>query len=686
MFIPLKEKYISLLLIDKKRANFQLKDKYNYVIILFYIIGAISYLFSLNEIEGVRMTCFKRQKVACIYILVTLTFISSFFISISIYLILFKNYKKIHLIIIFVICLLFYNIDHNDSIIKHGFYNFIGFLFSSLILFIIFCFFNFIHYLFKKRYFFIIIPAFLSIISFFYILIRYKSSHFSCDYWNKGLNNTYIDNMSKDYPCDIDIPQPHSCYLSEIGPYFDFSKIYNRTNCLNPDLIRNEKRKYLKDLKNLKYIKLSKKNHFGYPLTNNNKFPYQLYGCILRPGIRNFEKDINEKVILMDLYYKNKKKYYPNEELPEIEIILNKQGGKIKFHIKRNKTLIKERRKIYEKIKNKLLYQNILVMFFDTLSRVHFHRKFSKSIKFLEQFSKYEPNPLKKKMTVFEYFKYHSLNSMTDPNIKAAYYGTKVKGKGIHFANHFKKNGYIIGRVNSICEKETVFNIKNPSSFEPALWDHEGISLGCIKTFYRSFLVRRLYNLVKKCLFGRDINEHALQYLENFWNVYKKENKLFLFQTLEGHEPTGEVIGYMDTTLFEFFNNFYNKGYFNNTAILLFSDHGQHLNGPLYLFNSQDYYIEKALPSFFLILPNDAKLYKDNLYEKIKSNQQIFITPFDIYNTLIHLAFGENKEEYKKYQVYYGGSLLSELNYKKRFCNSLIYDFQIRNCYCKEKN
>ena len=387
----------------------------------------------------------------------------------------------------------------------------------------------------------------------------------------------------------------------------------------------------------------------------------------------------------MDLYKKNRKKFYPNELPPEIEVVLTKNGGKILFHIRKNMTIVKEREKIINENKDKLIYKNILVIFLDTLSRVHFYRKFPKTISFLEQFSKFEPDPLKKKMTIFQYFKYHSLNSFTDPNLKAAYYGTNVDGKGIHFANFFQNNGYIIGRVNTICEKESVFNKKNPSAYKPAIWDHEGISLACIKSFYYRFLITKLSCLIKKCLFGKDINQHALKYLENFWRVYLNQYKLFLYQTLDGHEPTGELIGYFDKTLYSFFNKFYNKGYFKDTTILLFSDHGQHLNGPLYLFDSQDFFIERTLPILFLIIPNEEKLYKDNLFQKIKSNQQTFITPFDIYDTLIHLAFGKNQKKYQKYSSSYGGSLLTELNYKKRFCNSTIYKSQIKYCYCTKK-
>ena len=70
----------------------------------------------------------------------------------------------------------------------------------------------------------------------------------------------------------------------------------------------------------------------------------------------------------------------------------------------------------------------------------------------------------------------------------------------------------------------------------------------------------------------------------------------------------------------------------------------------------------------------------------MKSNQQTFITPFDIYNTLINLASGENKEEYKINKVPYGESLFSQLNYKKRYCESSIYEkIQIPKSVCRWK-
>ncbi len=64
-------------------------------------------------------------------------------------------------------------------------------------------------------------------------------------------------------------------------------------------------------------------------------------------------------------------------------------------------------------------------------------------------------------MTIFKYFKYHSIRTYTDPNIKATYYGVKINGKGTHFANYFKRKGYIFRRINDFCQKEVITNQNN---------------------------------------------------------------------------------------------------------------------------------------------------------------------------------------------------------------------------------
>jgi energy-coupling factor transporter transmembrane protein EcfT len=215
----------------------------------------------------------------------------------------FNNYTKIHLFIIFFIYFIFYLIDHNNKVIKHGLFNFIGFLLSTLLLMLIFFITKIIIVFIKKRKYYIIILILITFSYSFYKFKKHKLNHFFCDKWARGFNNTFIDNSSKDYPCYIYIPQPHSCYLSEIGPYFDFTRIY-RPTCLDHSLIEYEKKKFMIDINSLKYIKKSNKSHFGYPLTNNKEFEHDFFGTICQPGNKSFENEINKNIILMDLFKK----------------------------------------------------------------------------------------------------------------------------------------------------------------------------------------------------------------------------------------------------------------------------------------------------------------------------------------------------------------------------------------------
>lgn len=51
---------------------------------------------------------------------------------------------------------------------------------------------------------------------------------------------------------------------------------------------------------------------------------------------------------------------------PEIYVQFKRGKGKVKIKIHKNKTLLKER--IKNNYKNKLMFKNVIIMFFDTIS------------------------------------------------------------------------------------------------------------------------------------------------------------------------------------------------------------------------------------------------------------------------------------------------------------------------------
>jgi len=158
---------------------------------------------------------------------------------------------------------------------------------------------------------------------------------------------------------------------------------------------------------------------------------------------------------------------------------------------------------------------------------------------------------------------------------------------------------------------------------------------------------------------------------------------MFLLESGEGHEPTGQVVGYLDLIFYNFLSKLYSNNFLSNTTIIIFSDHGQHLNGPLYFFKLKDFLYERTLPLLLLIFPNTPELYEESLYEKIKSNQQIFVTPYDIYHTLIHMALGDKINKVNKNLLKDNGeSLLKPINYSLRYCQSRIYQYQIDSDTC----
>jgi hypothetical protein len=280
----------------------------NVKISIFYLIGSLFYYWSLVEINLDGIQCFKKKDFRCIFAIAENVLISSILINISIYLICIFKLKKFHFFNIFIIFLFFLLIDHDNGLVRHGIYNFLGFIFLFSLSFILFYYAKCLYYFSKifkfRKICFAILFSFSPLFLFLYI---YKKNHFLCNNWTKGLNDTYIDNKSKDYPCLINIPENNACYLPEIGKYFDFYSKF-RTTCLDNELLQSQKNGFLNSIKeyNIKYYNISNKKYFGYPMTNNDKFKIIEYGNKFIQGNKSLEEELYKNIILMDLYIKIK--------------------------------------------------------------------------------------------------------------------------------------------------------------------------------------------------------------------------------------------------------------------------------------------------------------------------------------------------------------------------------------------
>ena len=145
LIFPQKPK--KLFLIQLNIFNFNINVK----ISILYIIGSLFYYWSLATINlKNRIQCLKTQDFKCFYSIAENVLVSSIIIDISIYLILFFKLKKFHLFIIFLIYIFLFLIDHESELIRHGIYNFLGFIFLLLLFFIIYCYTKFLFFFYKK--------------------------------------------------------------------------------------------------------------------------------------------------------------------------------------------------------------------------------------------------------------------------------------------------------------------------------------------------------------------------------------------------------------------------------------------------------------------------------------------------------------------------------------------------------
>ena len=398
----------------------------------------------------------------------------------------------------------------------------------------------------------------------------------------------------------------------------------------------------------------------------------------------------------MDLYNKNKTKYYNNTLQPEVEIFYDKKKKirKAKINLIKNKTLSIARNEIANNPNNKndSLYDNIMVIYIDCISRQHFLRKMKKTASFIEKFMKYD-NDLG--LSSYQFMKYQSFAHWTTPNVFPMFYSSKNKeGRPVNVVKYLKENGYITGNSGNLCSKECFeFDPEEKSNYNIILdeYDHENVAMFCDPNYSSDDspypLFTGPYGILRRCLFGLDTFKYLFDFGKKFWNMYKNNKKYLRLSFQDGHEPTGQAIKYVDEHLYNFLNDLYEKNLLKDTAILIMSDHGNSYFNYVYyyIFKSDDSLVERTYGTLFIILPS----YKSNkknkyIYNNIYKNQQTLITPFDIHDTIIHLIFGNNTSYNKEVYSQRGDSLLSEFDGKSRNCTKWADKLISTACLCKQ--
>ena len=520
--------------------------------------------------------------------------------------------SKLHLIHIITIFISFYIYSHGLEFYDHGLFNLLGVLSVLIIGIIMLLPLNLLLYILKKKNKLILYIYILFLIIFLFSYNYYLNNFLGCKDWVKGLNNSYIKNDINKYDCEIILPK--YCPYKFMTYFMDLTKRM-RVKCV---ISTDTKKRILKFSKS-KYLN-AKTKIFGYPIINeyialpNKSYINQTISTIVSENLL----DLENKKILKDI---------ENKSLPEIIVnFSDNENGKMIVNLHFNKNLSlqrKEKEKEYQPYTN-----NIIILYFDSVSRANGMRNLKKTLNFFERFMPYKSE----KFHSFQFLRYHAFKHYTPANYPKLFFANHNETKKeMRITYYLKKYGFVTAFSSDMC-----LNHPYPTNLEEfskeELCDHEFLLCDPNQ--------KHVSSMTKKCLYGKTNIEYQYEYGLQFWRQYKQNRKFLMIVNNDGHEGTLEVIKYDDDIILNFLNTLFKDNLLDDTTILLLSDHGNPMPS-VYHFN--DFFqIEKHLPMLYIMTSDKNNQTYYHQYNNIHENQQKFITAYDIYNTICFLMLGNN--------------------------------------------
>jgi hypothetical protein len=617
------------------------------------VIAIISYLITLYGChEASQAECLKKfdQTLIKYFVLVLLTsaFLFTLIYNLTIY-------KKIHYVISIyttvIIAFLCFVYDTGNDLKYHGSYNRV-FLFSLMaVCFVIQHFFTFLYLAIKRIG---LIKGLIGIV--LLILIATFSLHFklvsSCNNWRKGLGDSELDNNIE----GCKIKEPYYCWMNFMDNVFDVSG-WMGENC---EQIRMDNREQL-----VRWTRIPSAKVVGYPRVEKWRFfP---------------DSTLNEfqfRVLASTIDMEDPRVPQTLKDRTEIIIDFKKKNPEMSLRVTKDESLVQKRTNVRSSFKNnKFISKNVIHLFIDSLSRDNFRRKLPKARAWLERFYKNQNSEAR----VYQFLKYHGIASWTFINMVPTTFGVdgSHQGNPVHSNRYYKEKGFITGQAHNYCGRE--FYDLEPGNVEKFVWepfDHEANLLGCDPNYsvpgHPFAIFNGPYGMKRRCLYGKDSSWYVFDYGKKFWKAYADSPKHLRLAFLDAHEGTGEVVKYMDDKLVDFFEFLESEGSLKDTVIVFQSDHGVNMPGFYTFVDAQDFWIEKTLPTLFLIVPQDvAKDYDEVLREK----ENLLLSPYDIHNTFLHLA---NSSKMSHNNV--GKSLFEKTNDREeRNCDK----FRVVDPYCQ---
>ncbi|KAK9507208.1 hypothetical protein O3M35_007116 [Rhynocoris fuscipes] len=365
-------------------------------------------------------------------------------------------------------------------------------------------------------------------------------------------------------------------------------------------------------------------------------------------------------------------------------VIIKDEFIKVKCSLPNNETyedvfvFVQERDANLQREDDKL---SVLVIGFDAVSRLNFHRQMQKTVQFL------------KEQNAVEMFGYNKVGENTYPNLVAMLSGLseqEIEKVCLHeeyktFDNcpliwkNYKSNGFMTGYGEDLGWYGLLSTTDKfrRREYQNAATDFFLNQL-TISAFHLRNDLRFNYNI---CIGKRLAYEILIDAVKQFAiNLKNLPTFGFFFTFSLSHDTLNRLI-YGDDFFYKFLQTLSAHGVFNRTILIILSDHGMRFGK---IRETYQGFLEEKLPLLFFKFPPWFSNKYPKALENLKANAHRLVSAYDIYKTfidLIDLKSISNSEldnrTHSKKDLTLGTSLFLPID-EKRSCN----DAGIPKYYC----
>lgn len=177
------------------------------------------------------------------------------------------------------------------------------------------------------------------------------------------------------------------------------------------------------------------------------------------------------------------------------------------------------------------------------------------------------------------------------------------------------------------------------------------------------------------CIGNVKRHKKALDLLTEFIDTYKNtsKNQISIMHYIENSHDGNDRAHQIDKDLFNFLNENFKRNNFENTAILLYSDHGARFS--IERMSAQGY-LEERMPFFSIYLPEIYRQQNPIKYNNLIRNSQQLTTALDVHQTLRELTCLEPTEVNRIRSI----SLLKQIPFN-RTCKEI--GLSLHFCVCE---